>query len=82
MKIYTLNSTSVIIYNCVVTACENGMLSITPLTLYAKKGIDCSGIPQKTYGSKFNDSKMLSILSETGKYSDINNFNNFNNFNN
>ncbi len=70
---YSLNSTSILIDNCVVTSgiFGPGTLSITPLSRYAKMGVDCSGLPRKTYGSRVKDNRMLSTLCESGNYADI-----------
>ncbi len=67
-----LNSTSVLINNCVVTVLTEGMVAIRPLDTYNKLGIDCSDIPRKTYGSKQEDDLQLQkLVYGEIKYSDL-----------
>ncbi len=67
-----LNSTSVLINNCVVTVLTEGMVAIRPLDTYNKLGIDCSDIPRKTYGSTHEDDLQLQkLVYGEIKYSDL-----------
>ncbi len=67
-----LNSTSVLINDCVITVLTDGMIVIRPLDIYTKQGIDCSDIPRKTYGSKQEDDlRIQQFVYGEIKYSDL-----------
>lgn len=55
---------AILIDNVVVSTNLQGTIRLTPVSILAKRGIDFSDVPRRTYGSRLLDNAMIQSLIE------------------
>lgn len=64
---------SIIIDNCVVSKLMDGSVRVCPIGLAKKLSpdLDIGSLPKRSYGSRFEDNRILSELTNGMKFEDV-----------